>query len=120
MRRGLGLHPVHRVRDVLRQVVAGPPGELGVTADGGQRRAQLVAGVGDELAHPRLTGLAGGQRGRDVAEQAVQCRTDLADLRAGVGVGLRHAFAKRHLAAVEAAAWRRGSRSPRPAAAGAA
>ena len=36
--------------------------ELGVAADGGQRGAQLVAGVGDELAHPRLGGRPHGER----------------------------------------------------------
>ena len=38
------------------------PVELGVPAHRGERGAQLVRGVGDELAHPLLAGLAHGER----------------------------------------------------------
>ncbi len=98
---GLGLDPGHRVLDVVGQVVAGAAGQLGVAADRGQGSAQLVAGVGDELAYPHLACLACGERGRDVAEQAVERRADLADFGAGVGVLVRNALAERDLAAVE-------------------
>ena len=61
-------------------------GQLGVAADRGQRGAQLVAGVGDELAQPHLAVLAGLQRGADVVEHLVERGADLADLGARVGV----------------------------------
>ena len=64
-------------------------GQLGVPADRGQRRAQLVAGVGDELAHPHLALVPRRQRGADVVEQPVEGGADLPDLGAGVGVGRR-------------------------------
>ena len=65
--RRLGLHAPHRVREFGRDRVAAALGEFGVAADRGQRRAQLVAGVGDELPRPRLAGLPGRQRAVDVA-----------------------------------------------------
>ena len=55
----------------------------------------------DELADPRLAGLAGGQRPGDVAEHAVERRADLTDLGARVGVGLRHPDRQRDLAPVQ-------------------
>ena len=66
--------------DVVGQRLAGAADQLGVAADRGQRRAQLVAGVGDELAHLRLGLVPGGERLPDVAEQLVERRADLADL----------------------------------------
>ena len=69
--------------DVVGQLGALALGELGVAADRGQRRAQLVAGVGDELAHPGLAGVSRRQRARDAVEHPVQRGTELADL--GVG-----------------------------------
>ena len=59
----------------------------GVPADRRQRGAQLVAGVGDELAHPHLALLPRRQGGVDVVEHPVEGRAHLADLGAGVGVG---------------------------------
>ena len=90
-----------RVRHVGRHLVATAPGQLGVPADRGERGAQLVARVGDELADPRLAGLAGGERAGDVAEHAVERGADLAHLGARVGVGVRHPFRERDLTAVE-------------------
>ena len=63
--RRLGLDATERVDDVRRRRHARAAGELGVAADRGQRRAQLVARVGDELPHPRLARLPGGERGVD-------------------------------------------------------
>src|SRR3954451_6443856 len=51
----LGLHTCQRVGDLGGNGGAAAAGELGVAADGCDRCAQLVASVGDELAHPRLT-----------------------------------------------------------------
>ena len=67
-------------------VVAHALRQLGVAADRGQRRAQFVAGVGDELAHPGLAGLPRRQRGRDVVEHPVQRRPELPNLGARVGI----------------------------------
>ena len=59
---GFGLDPAERVDDVRRRLGAGAAGQLGVAADGGERRPQLVAGVGDELPDPGLARLPGGER----------------------------------------------------------
>ena len=58
-------------------------------------------GIRDERPHLRLGGLAHDERIRDVAEQAVQRRADLADLAAGLDVLLAHPHRLRDLAAVE-------------------
>ena len=60
--RGLGLDPAQRVRDGLGVVLVAA-GQFGVAADGGQRGAQFVRGVGDELADPGLD-WPGGLRAR--------------------------------------------------------
>ena len=86
----LRLDPAQRVRHVGRHRLAAAAGQLGVAADRGQRGAQLVAGVGDELAYPGLAGLPGGSAADDVAEHPVERGADLADLGARVGVGVRH------------------------------
>ena len=58
-------HPLGLRRDPGERVLGRPARavarrrQLGVAADRGQRGAQLVAGVGDELAQPRLAVLAG-------------------------------------------------------------
>ena len=65
------------------------PGQLGVAADGGERGAQLVGGVGEELPHPLLAGQPGRELGLDGGEQGVHRVGQLPDL--GVGVVHRHA-----------------------------
>ena len=102
-----------RVRNA-RQVVLLAAGELGVAADRGERGAQLVPGVGDELPHPRLALLPGGERRRDVAEHAVERRADLADLGAGVGVVVGHPLGEGRPRRGPAAARRPAWRWPRP------
>ena len=97
----LGLHPGHGVQRADGHLVGGAADQLGVPADGGQRGAQLVAGVGDELAHLRLRLLAGSQCLLDVPEQLVQGGTHLSDLGGGVRVLGGHAVGEHHLAAVE-------------------
>ena len=78
------------VRGVVRERPAA--GQLGVAADRGERGAQLVAGVGDELAQLHLAVLPGLQRRADVVEHVVERRPDLADLG---GAGRRPAPARR-------------------------
>ena len=89
----LGLDPRQGVHDPLGHGLALPAGELGVAADRGERRAQLVAGVGDELPHPRLRGLPCPQRAVDVVEHAVEGQADLTDL--GARVDVLHALGER-------------------------
>ena len=99
---GLGLDPAHRVGDVVGQVVAFALRQFGIAANRGQRCAQFVAGVGDELAHPRLAGVPRGQRAGDAVEHPVQRGAELADL--GVRARRIHLDDRRrqpHLAAVE-------------------
>ena len=59
--------------------------QLGVADDRRQRRPQLVARVGHELAHLLLAPVPRVERRLDVGEQGVERLADLADL--GVGVG---------------------------------
>ena len=92
--------------------------QLGVAADGGERGAQLVAGVGGEPAQPRLAGRAPPQRGLDVPEHAVERQPELAGL--GARVGVRHARWAARPRRTRAAARPPGTRWRRPGAAGAA
>ena len=77
---GLGLHPAHRVRDVVGQRVLFALRQFGVAADRRERGAQFVAGVGDELPDPHLAGVPRRQRAGDAVEHPVQRRAELADL----------------------------------------
>ena len=74
-----------------------PAGQFRVAADGGQRGAQLVAGVSGEPAQPGLAGRAAGQRGLDVPQHPVERGADLADL--GARIGVRDPLGQRDLAA---------------------
>jgi Fe2+ transport system protein FeoA len=85
------------VRGVVRERPAA--GQLGVAADRGEGGAQLVAGVGDELAQLHLAVLPRLQCRADVVEHVVERRPDLADL--GGRVRVRHAFGELHLAAIQ-------------------
>ena len=76
----LRLDAADRVHHVGRQLAAVQAGELGVAADRGERRAQLVAGVGDEAAHLLLALLASRQGGCHVTEHAVERGAEPADL----------------------------------------
>ncbi len=78
---GLGLHPGHR----CRQLVLGDRAhsvELAVPANGGQRGAQLVAGVGDEAAHLALGGRLHREGVLDLGEHDVEGVRQTAHLRA--------------------------------------
>ena len=84
-------HPVGLRGDAPDRVLGlrgelGAAAQLGVPADGGQGRAQLVAGVGDELPQPHLAVLACLERAADVVEHLVERGRDLPDLRARVDV----------------------------------
>ena len=77
---GFGFDPAHRVRDIVGQVFSFPLRQFGIAANRGQRGAQLVAGVGDELPYPRLAGVPRGQCARDAVQHPVQRGAELADL----------------------------------------
>ena len=88
-------HPLRLALDALQrvlghggQLVGLLPGELGVSADGGERGAQLVARVGDELAHPPIGVDPLGQRGVDVVQHLVERLAHHTDLALKVGVTL--------------------------------
>jgi hypothetical protein len=85
------------VRSRRRELAAA--GQLGVTADRRQRGAQLVAGVGDKPAQPRLALLPCGQRAADVVEHPVQRHAHLPDLGNWIGIG--HPLDELHLAPVQ-------------------
>ena len=72
--RRLRLHPAQCVPDVVGYRARVAQRQLGVAADGGQRGAQLVAGVGGEPAQPCLAGRPAGQRARHVPEHPVECQ----------------------------------------------
>lgn len=69
----------------------GPPvHQLRVPGDGGQRRTEFVAGVGQEAAHAFLAALPLGEGGLDVVDHAIEGGADLACLAAGVRVAVGH------------------------------
>jgi len=78
-----GLHAAQRVAGVLR----GAQAEFSVAADAGDRGAQFMARVGDELAQLVFAGLPAVERVFDVAKHPVERRAELADFGPGVGVG---------------------------------
>ena len=67
------LDPAHRVRQLIGAERALPV-QLGVAADGGQRGAQLVRGVGGELAHLLLRAQPRAERLLDPVEHGVDGR----------------------------------------------
>ena len=81
---GLAADPLHRALEVVGPAGGAAGEELGVGADGGERRAELVRGVGDEPAELALGGLERADRLLDVGEHAVQREAEPADLGAVV------------------------------------
>ena len=81
------LDAAHRVRQPVRPEGALPV-QLGVAADGGQRGAELVRGVGGELAHLLLRGQPGIERLLDPVQHRVDGRGQPACL--GPVTGVRH------------------------------
>nr|WP_280923410.1 hypothetical protein [Streptomyces lavenduligriseus] len=97
----LRLDPPEGVPGVGPDLLVSAPGEFGVSADGGERGAQLMAGVRHELAHPCLAALPGVQGAVDVVEHPVERGADPADLRVRVALRLGDPFAQVHLAGVQ-------------------
>ena len=83
---GFLLDPAHGVGQLLGAERALPV-QLGVAADSRERRAQLVRGVGGELAHLLLRSQPGAERLLDPVEHRVDRRPEPADLGLVVGVG---------------------------------
>ena len=84
--RRLVLDARHRLGDVLGLCRRADPEQLGVPADRGQRRAQLVRGVREEAAQALLAGAALGERLLQAREHRVERQAEAADLRARLGV----------------------------------
>ena len=76
--------PVHHLVDLVGAAQRALLVKLGIGAQRGQRRTQLVAGVGEELAHLLLAGLAHLHVGLDPGQRAVQGRAEPAHLAAGI------------------------------------
>ena len=110
--RGLLLDLAERGADVV--VVGAAAGQLGVAGDGGQRGAQLVRGVGDELADLLLAAVPRLERGLDVGEQGVERGTHLADLGALVGEVVGYPLGEVDVALGQRQRGHRGGRWPRP------
>ena len=83
--RRLVLDPPHRLLDVSGLARGAHAEQLGVAADRGERRAQLVRGVGDEAAQAVLAGLALGEGLLEPVEHRVERDAQPADLGARVG-----------------------------------
>ena len=75
---GLTADSPHRAREILRAAFGAAREELRVGAHRGERRAQLVRGVGDEAAQAPVGGF-------DLAEHVVERDAEAADLGALVG-----------------------------------
>ena len=86
--RGGCLDPRRRLRRRFGVGGGAAAHQLGVSADRGERRTQLVTGVGHEPAQAVLGVGAGAQRGLDVVEHRVDREAHLADL--GDVVGILH------------------------------
>ncbi len=84
----LGLDPLHRGADGFGVGDGSLAVQLGVPAHRRQRGAQLMGGVGDELAHPLLAGLADGEGRLDPGEHRVEAAREGGDL--VVGAAHRH------------------------------
>jgi hypothetical protein len=85
---GLVLDTAHGPGQVLGPVGGAATEQFGVAPDGGQRRAQLVAGVGHEAAQPVLGRRPLAEGRLDLAQHGVQRQPEPADL--GVGLGRLH------------------------------
>ena len=110
----LGADPLHRGGQGLGLGQAACAIEVGVAADGGQRRAELVGGVGDEPPEPVLAALHGverppvlAERGLDLVQHGVERRAQPADL----GAVVRHAGPLRQVAGGDVPAVRRCARA---------
>ena len=82
---GLFLDAAHRLREVFGTVGGAAPEQLGVAADRGERRAQLVRRVADEAPQPPFRRRARRERGLDLLHHLVERDAEPPDL--GVLVG---------------------------------
>ncbi len=110
----LGLDPLHRGADRLGVAHRPLPVQLGVAAHGRQRGAQLVRGVGDELAHPVLAGLPDREGRLDLGEHDVEAVGERGDL--VVGLAFRDALGQVALRRSPPRCPRCGAAGGRPAA----
>ena len=81
----LAADALHRARKVVRPPVGAAREQLGIRAYRGQRRPQLVRGVGHEAAQLLLGGCPRFERGLDLAEHRVQREPKPPDLRVRLG-----------------------------------
>jgi len=80
------LDPPHRHLHVLGLLRGTHPEHLRVAADRGERRTQLVRGIGEKAPHPLFAGLALGECLLDLAQHRIQGSPQSADLGAWVGL----------------------------------
>ena len=84
---GLLLDVPHDPGQVFGAVIGTPAKQLGVAPDGGERRAQLVGGVGDEPAQAVLGRVALTEGRLDLAEHGVEGDPEAAHLGTRIGLG---------------------------------
>ena len=90
--RTFGLDPAHRIANRLCGRECSLAKKLGVAAQGGQRRAQLVGGVGDEATEPRLPRGSLLDAGLDLPQHLVERGSQPAQL--CLWIGVRHPSAE--------------------------
>ena len=77
----LALDPAHRPLQVVRPLARTTAEQLGVGPHAGERRPQLMRGIGDEAAQSPFGRLARVERRLDLPQHAVQGKPEPADLR---------------------------------------
>ena len=107
------LGAAHGVVELARLVEGAGPVELGVPADRGDRGAELVGRVGDELAQPRLGRGPLVERLLDAAEHAVERDAEVAGLGARRALGDALATGRPPAIAPAVVVIRRTGRTPR-------
>ena len=114
-------HPGRLLLDPLERLAppglvgeAAPPQQLGVAPDGGERRAQLVRGVGHELAQALLGGRLLGEGPLDLGQHLVEGRRRGGRPRSrGACSGTRRVRSPEAMASAVPAIWRSGRRPRR-------
>ena len=89
---GLVVDAAHRDGEVVRGHVGVAAQQLRITAHRGERSAQLVGRVGDEVPQPLLVGLALGEGGLELGEHGVERQAEPSHL--GALVRRRHPLAE--------------------------
>ena len=85
-----GLDAFQRVFGRGGQVSTVLPGQFGIAHDGGQRRSEFVAGIGEHLPNPTIRFGALHECGIDIGQQTVQRMTDDPDVGYRCRVGRRN------------------------------